>query len=116
MALGRVRDLRTFRALRRAGRRGRSGPITVTALVDTAPEAGARMAFAVGRRVGPAVVRNRVRRRLRAIAADLDLAPGAYLVSAAPEAAGLDFGELGRHLRAAVKGAAGVADTPPGAR
>jgi ribonuclease P protein component len=115
MALGRVRDQRTFRALRRSGRRGRSGPITVTALVDTAPDDGARMAFAVGRRVGPAVVRNRVRRRLRAIARDLDLAPGVYLVSAAPEAAALDFADLGRHLAAAVDHAVGRGSRPASA-
>jgi ribonuclease P protein component len=115
MALGRVRDQRTFRALRRAGRRGRSGPITVTALVDTAPDEGARMAFAVGRRVGPAVVRNRVRRRLRAIARDLDLAPGAYLVSAAPEAATLEFTDLGRHLATALDDAVGAGSRRAGA-
>ena len=82
MAIGRVRDQRTFRALRRAGTRGRSGPVVVIALIDADTGAdGARIAFAVGRRVGPAVVRNRVRRRMRAIARDLDLASGAYLVA-----------------------------------
>jgi ribonuclease P protein component len=42
------------------------------------------------------VVRNRLRRRLRAIVSELapQLAPGAYLVGAAPEAAALSFGEL----------------------
>jgi ribonuclease P protein component len=46
--------------------------------------------------VGNAVVRNRLRRRLRAIVSELapQLAPGAYLVAAAPEAALLKFGEL----------------------
>jgi ribonuclease P protein component len=42
------------------------------------------------------VVRNRLRRRLRAIVSELapQLVPGAYLVGAAPEAAALSFGEL----------------------
>ena len=41
-------------------------------------------------------MRNRVRRRLRAIVADLapSMRPGAYLVSATAEAAELPFGEL----------------------
>jgi len=48
-----------------------------------------RVAFAVPRKVGPAVVRNRLRRRIRAHLAvragrDGALAPGAYLVSVAP--------------------------------
>jgi ribonuclease P protein component len=102
MALGRVREHRTFRALRRAGRRGRSGPVAVIALVDgdgsTGDRAAVRAAFAVGRRVGPAVVRNRVRRRLRAIVGGLDLAPGAYLVTASPEAATTSYDDLHRHV------------------
>jgi ribonuclease P protein component len=102
MALGRVRDQRTFRALRRAGTRAQSGSVVVTALVDAAPETGApRVAFAVGRRVGPAVVRNRVRRRMRAIARDLDLPAGAYLISADPDTVNLDFSTLQQHVAAA---------------
>jgi ribonuclease P protein component len=81
-ATWRVRDRATFAALR-AGRRGHAGPVRVTWVPE--PEAGdpPRVAFAVGRRVGPAVARNRVRRQLRAVTADLArvLAPGAYLVS-----------------------------------
>ncbi len=55
-----------------------------------------RVAFAVGRRVGGAVVRNRIRRRLRAIVREVEplLQPGAYLVSAATEANSMPYGEL----------------------
>ena len=47
-----------------------------------------RVAYAIGRQVGPAVVRNRLRRRLRAAVREIDrstggLPTGAYLVSAA---------------------------------
>jgi ribonuclease P protein component len=69
----------------------------------------ARVAYAVGRKVGGAVVRNRVRRRLRAAMADLartspDLVPaGAYLVSAAPEAASLSFDQLAASLHGAAR-------------
>jgi ribonuclease P protein component len=62
-----------------------------------------RVAYSVGRRIGPAVVRNRLRRRLRAIVADFtaQLAPGAYLISAGPRAAQMSFADL----RSAVGGA-----------
>jgi len=91
----RIRDRQTFIQLRRDGRRFRRGPITVT-FVDGTPDVPPRVAFAVGRKVGGAVVRNRLRRRLRAILAELatSLRPGAYLISAAPAAADMTFGEL----------------------
>jgi ribonuclease P protein component len=54
------------------------------------------VAYAVGRAVGGAVVRNRLRRRLRGVVCELgpQLRPGAYLVGVAPEAASLPFREL----------------------
>jgi ribonuclease P protein component len=64
------------------------------------PPAPPRVAFAVGRKVGSAAVRNRVRRRLRAVMADAArqqrLPIGAYLVSAAPEIVPMSFEEV-RH-------------------
>ena len=62
--------------------------------VDADAAAPARVAFAIGRRVGGAVERNRLRRRLRAALAEFDLAPGSYLVAAGPEAAHLSWTEL----------------------
>ena len=86
-ALWRVRDRHTFLELQHRGRRGRSGALSVTWLAgdDGTPP---RVAYAVGRRVGPAVVRNRLRRRLRAAMAELapSLPAGVYLVGAGPEA------------------------------
>ncbi len=57
---------------------------------------GHRFAYAVGRKVGGAVVRNRLRRRLRAIMQEFGsvLEPGAYLVGVSPGAAPLSYGEL----------------------
>ncbi|HZU74057.1 MAG TPA: ribonuclease P protein component [Acidimicrobiales bacterium] len=95
----RVRDRTTFSALRRAGARVRRGPVTVT-FVSSGQSEPPKVAYAVGRKVGTAVRRNRLRRRLRAVVADLapEMRPGAYLLSAAPEAAEVPF----RELRAAV--------------
>jgi ribonuclease P protein component len=80
-ATWRVRDRATFAALRE-GRRGHAGPLRVTWVPG--PDADPpRVAFAIGRRVGPAVARNRIRRQLRAVVNELaaGLAPGAYLVA-----------------------------------
>ena len=77
----------------------------VPTLGDTVP-AHPCVAFAIGRRVGPAVVRNRLRRRLRDELAGLEragrLPRGSYLVGLAPAAAQLDGATLRGHLRAAL--------------
>ena len=55
-----------------------------------------RVAYTIGRRVGSAVVRNRMRRRLRMLtreAAPL-LRPGAYMISVGPEGALLSYEKL----------------------
>ncbi|NLD75349.1 MAG: ribonuclease P protein component [Acidimicrobiales bacterium] len=79
--------------MRSNGLRVRSGPLSVVHLHETgAGDPPVRVAFAITRKVGTAVVRNRLRRRLRAICADLQrdrpggLPPGALLISAGPEA------------------------------
>ncbi len=98
----RVERRELFVALRSA-RRGRSGPLTV-AHVPGDPAEPPRVAFAVGRKLGGAVARNRVRRRLRALVRDppVALAPGAYLIAAAPAAREAAYGQLGHDLRAAL--------------
>jgi ribonuclease P protein component len=110
-ATWRVRDRATFAALR-SGRRGHAGPIRVI-WIDGAGGTPPRVAFAVGRRVGSAVARNRVRRQLRAAAAEIaaDLAPGAYLIAyrGAP-------GAVYRELRDQVLAAARTAGALRGGR
>ena len=91
----RIRDRATFDALA-SRRRRRRGPISMTFLPGD-PSSPPRVAYAVGKRVGPAVVRNRVRRRLRAAASAhrAELQPGcAYLFGATPAAATAPFAEI----------------------
>lgn len=67
-----------------------------------------RVAYAIGRAVGSAVVRNRIRRRLRSIVAARvdDLEPGAYLIAVRREALTMPFAELDRVLGDALTAAA----------
>jgi len=57
-----------------------------------------RVAYAIGRHIGGAVARNQLRRRLRSVVVELAaegrVAPGAYLIGAAPAAASSSFGDL----------------------
>jgi ribonuclease P protein component len=89
----RIRDRQSFRRLGAEGRRVRSGVLWCTFVPDPnlSPP---RVAFALGRTLGPAVVRNRLRRRLRAVLAAADLPPGLYLVGARPDGAGRSSTEL----------------------
>ena len=105
--IGRISDRATFDALRRDGRRARRDPVTVVFLPEQPAgdrsASGARVAYSVGRRVGTAVVRNRVRRRLRAAMRDVDeerggLEPGSYLVLVRPEAGPMPYAVLKRSL------------------
>lgn len=88
----RIRDRSTFSALRRA-RRVTRGLLTVAWLAEE-NAAPPRLAFAISRKVGPAVSRNRVRRRLRELARQTGLAPGAWLVIVSPGAASAPFATL----------------------
>lgn len=112
--IGRVGDRATFDALRREGRRARRGSMTVVHLPGTGE---VRVAFAIGRKVGPAVVRNRLRRRLRAAARDLDrssggLPTGAYLIMLRPEAADRSYRDLSHDLGRAITSVTSVAAGP----
>jgi ribonuclease P protein component len=86
-----------FDRFRTEGRRRHYGALWCTWIPD--PDAvPPRVAYAVGRTVGGAAVRNRLRRRLRAhmnaAARDKGLPGGWYLVGAAPAAAALDAADL----------------------
>jgi ribonuclease P protein component len=85
----------TFERLRREGVRVRRPTLGVT-YAPIGDEA--QIAFAIGRKVGGAVVRNRSRRRIRAILAERDrqgrLRPGAYLVHVTAAADTVPFPQL----------------------
>ena len=101
----RIRDHGTFSALYRA-RPSHRGPVSVR-VVDTADRCGLpRVAYAVGKGVGGAVARNRLRRRIRSAVREerAALRDGrAYLISARPVAAQLPFAELRSTLRRALR-------------
>lgn len=91
----RVSGRSTFKVLRQGTRGTRCGPVSVRFTTADAPPVP-RVGYAVGRRVGHAVARNRLRRRLRAAVSEFatELRPGAYLVSVDREACGLSYEEL----------------------
>lgn len=95
---------RDFDRVFRSGRRGSSDLVTVWAVRGEGPVV--RVGFAVGRRLGGAVVRNRIRRRLReALRQELfGVPPGTDVVIVArPGCLDAHFGGLREALRIALK-------------
>ncbi|MCX6519868.1 MAG: ribonuclease P protein component [Actinobacteria bacterium] len=101
----RIRERSVFARLSQDGARARAGVLWCTFLPD--PSASPpRVAFAIGRAVGPAVVRNQVRRRLRALLSaapeDRTLPPGWYLVGGRPSVAARTFPQLSSDVEALI--------------
>ena len=98
----RLRERRDFSRLSAEGRRVRAGVLWCTYVLDppgivTPP----RVAFALGRALGPAVTRNLIRRRLRALLDEQTPLPsGIYLVGAQPSAVTSTFDQLRNDLAA----------------
>jgi ribonuclease P protein component len=95
--VARLRGRRAFTELATHGRTVRSGLLRVRYLA--APAAGpgeAAVGFAIGKKAGSAVERNRIRRRLRAAVAHTTtpLTSGFYLISADPAATRAPFEDL----------------------
>lgn len=98
----RLTDPASFRRASKLGRRSGARTLVTHLLVDPADAAGpARVGFVVGRGVGTAVARNRVRRRLRHAVAEriASLPPSSLLVVRAQAAArDASYRELARDL------------------
>ena len=79
---GRLTGQGRFAELQAVGVRSGRGPLRRVFRAD--PTQGPAIAFAIPRSVGPAVIRNRIKRRLRAVIADLErqggLAGGDHLI------------------------------------
>jgi ribonuclease P protein component len=105
--VGRITDQTTFRALRRPAGRGVQGPVRVSYIPPSGAERAvfAEVGYAISKRCGNAVLRNRLRRRLRGAVRGLstELSPGAYLLATAPEASDLTYPELVACVRDATR-------------
>jgi ribonuclease P protein component len=126
-ASARVRNRTEHRLVAARGRRARRGPLVVHVLTGSTVPAGdpssaagtARAGVVVGRKVGPAVVRNRVKRRLRELLRSrLPTVPEGTLVvvRALPGAGSADFPGLGNALDGALRSLGQAAPRPPGPR
>jgi ribonuclease P protein component len=108
-AAQRLRRSTDFAAAVRGGRRAGRGAVVVHLLLDEPAQAStARAGFVVSKAVGNAVVRNKVRRRLRhLVRSRLSALPtGALLVvRALPAAASASYVALGADLDAALAAA-----------
>ncbi|MEU7903817.1 ribonuclease P protein component [Actinoplanes sp. NPDC049118] len=108
-AAQRLRRSTDFAAAVRGGRRAGRGTVVVHLLLDEPAQAStARAGFVVSKAVGNAVVRNKVRRRLRHLVRSrlTDLPDGSLLVvRALPASASASFQTLGTDLDAALAAA-----------
>jgi ribonuclease P protein component len=91
--IDRLRGRDAFIRLRREGVRVRFDPLWCSFVDDQAVNPP-KVAFALSRALGPAVTRNRLRRRIRAILRDIDVPPGLLLIGANRGACELTFVEL----------------------
>jgi ribonuclease P protein component len=108
-AAQRLRRSADFAAAIRGGRRVGRGTVVVHLLLEEPAQAStARAGFVVSKAVGNAVMRNKVRRRLRHLVRPLlgELPAGATLVvRGLPAAAGASYATLGTDLSAALAAA-----------
>jgi ribonuclease P protein component len=97
--LGRIGAPKTFRQLRTPDRRVKAGPIFM-AFLDPRPGLDhPEVAFAISKACGGAVVRNKVRRRLKnSLHHQPEMRPGSYLIRTDPSVAAATFAEIDQWL------------------
>jgi ribonuclease P protein component len=101
---GRVRTRRQFALFATPSGRGQSGPLRISFVANPAEDPQVAVAYAISRKDGNAVVRNRIRRRLRALVDNLNPQPkpGNYLIRCGFETGSLSYEELQHHLHQAL--------------
>ena len=101
---GRVTTRRQFAEFATPTGRGQSGSLRVV-FVEHSDQGSYDVAFAISRKVGNAVVRNRIRRRLRAAMDGLSpaLKSGLYLIKCGNGSGQLPYDELQIHLQTALR-------------
>jgi ribonuclease P protein component len=111
-----LRDRRSLQLVREQGHRGRAGPVTVR-YAGPSEDGRLLVAFAIGRHTGTAVVRNRIRRRLRAALDEMaradEVPSGAVIVTAGPSVATVPFSAVRRDLARALATAVTRAGATP---
>lgn len=102
--IGRIHERTILDRIAAEGKRVRSGSLWCSVVIDQSVP-NANLAYAVGKRSGSAVVRNRIRRRLRAQFAALDsqLPTGYYLVGGAGEVATMKAATLTQQVKELVR-------------
>ncbi|WP_172619325.1 ribonuclease P protein component [Candidatus Sneabacter namystus] len=101
-----IRSRRHFCAILGYGSKVVSKSLVVRALFDQCAEEGVRFGIRVSRKVGGAVHRNLIRRRIRSIVVDAlssSYREGIYLISARPGAALCNFSRLKQDLKYSIK-------------
>ena len=101
---GRVRTRRQFALLAAPTGRGQSGPLRISFVALAHEEPPVKVAYAIGRKVGNAVARNQIRRRLRALMDNFNPQPhpGNYLIKCGLETGNLSYDQLQHHLHQAL--------------
>ena len=106
--MGPVASQATYRALARPAGRARRGPLSVRFTPLEVDRNEVQISYAIAKRCGGAVVRNRIRRRTKSAIRLISqgIPAGAYLINTEPEVATMNFSELTDSLRSALVSAA----------
>lgn len=111
--VGRITSRAAFAEVQRSRTRGASGPVRAVFVPadETATGVFPQVGYAIGRRCGTAVVRNRLRRRARAVVREhaSSLSRGAYVIRLDPAAASLSPAGLRHDVTRALRRAGGAA-------